>query len=1042
MNLRTKITLFLGCLSILPLMAAMGISLWSSTRQVRHLTIESATANVHAGAEKLSGYFGRRLAEIKAYANSPVVRTMDWKKIGPYFKAELGRHGGVYEKLALVTPGSHYYITSGGNPARGGMVTFDDRDPKSRLKTAAKRKYWQYLVRDNGRAEPRIFISDPIISYTTGVRQIVVGATILSADRRRVMGLAAGSIEWREIKRLVTAVRRAILSSFGRSARMVLVSPSGVYIYHWNPAMIVQIKRDRRGRPVINEVGERMSSREQITEAKSGELARAGRAMIKGQEGFVFYTDPATGRAMVFIYAPIKSAGYSLGLAVPRDQIMTPVSETALILGLVLAAVSLIALVAAFVMAGKITRPITTLSQAARDLAAGRLKGELPAEGGDELAQLTRTFNQMASSLEKRHQALLHSESEYRDFVNDLPVGLYRSTPGPEGRFIFANPAMVRIFGYDSDEEFLQIPASSLYHDPKERRAFSDKIMSSGRVESEELHLRGKDGQEIWASITARTVRDESGEVAYFEGVTVDITPGKQAEEDLRRTRDLFEAVFQHHPNPLLLVRRDDGLVRIVNQAFEQVWGYHQDQIAGRFARVLYHDPASRDEMLARLAEKGFVRDFESLGLKADGNTAPVLISVEPVEIVGEPHLIVTAQDITERKQQEEERDRLERQLHQAQKMEAIGRLAGGMAHDFNNLLAVIMGYSQLALRRLEPGRPFRKELEAIDQASQRAASLIHQLLAFSRRQILQPKVLCPNRLVAGTERMLGRLIGEDIELITVLSPDVGRIKADPGQIEQLIVNLAVNARDAIEGIGKLTIETAPVYLDEAYCRDHPDASPGPHVMLALSDNGKGMDEETKAKIFDPFFTTKDADKGTGLGLATVYGIVKQSGGNIYVYSEPGRGTTFKIYLPVVEAEETAPPLDRDDDSFPRGTETILVVEDEEGIRKFILDALEYGGYTALEASDGVEALKVFQGHPDTIQLVITDVVMPRMSGRDLAGRLAEMHPETKVLFMSGYTDNAIVHHGMLDDGIDFIAKPFTPAALAQKIREILDDKN
>jgi signal transduction histidine kinase/ActR/RegA family two-component response regulator len=385
------------------------------------------------------------------------------------------------------------------------------------------------------------------------------------------------------------------------------------------------------------------------------------------------------------------------------------------------------------------------------------------------------------------------------------------------------------------------------------------------------------------------------------------------------------------------------------------------------------------------------------------------------------------------------ERKLAEEQLRQAQKMEAVGKLAGGVAHDFNNLLTAINGHSDLAMRRLKHEDPLYDKLEKIKKAGERAATLTHQLLAFSRKQILQPKVLDLNQVVFELNKILQPLIGEDIDLFTKLKPDLGMIKADPGQLEQVLMNLSVNARDAMPRGGKLTIETANVYLDAEYADRHFSISPGWYVMLAVSDTGIGMDAQTQERIFDPFFTTKEVGKGTGLGLSTVYGIVKQSGGNIWVYSEVGQGTTFKVYLPCVDrcAEEPETRIDRN--QLSEGNETVLLVEDEEMVREMAKEILEESGYQVLEAKHGHEALLIAEQHRGHIHLMLSDVVMPQMSGRELAEQFAPLRKDMKVLYMSGYTDDAIVHHGVLDEGTAFIEKPFTPNALARKVRETLN---
>lgn len=397
-------------------------------------------------------------------------------------------------------------------------------------------------------------------------------------------------------------------------------------------------------------------------------------------------------------------------------------------------------------------------------------------------------------------------------------------------------------------------------------------------------------------------------------------------------------------------------------------------------------------------------------------------------EVVG---VIGVGLDITDRKH-------LADQLRQSQKMQAVGQLAGGVAHDFNNLLMVVKGHAEILLNRMQSGSPLRNNVEQVDKAADRAAALTRQLLAFSRMQVLQARVLDLNEVVGGMTKMFSRVIGENIELTFVPGAKLGRVKADPGQIEQVLLNLVVNARDAMESGGSITIETSNVQLDRDYCAKHHNIEPGPWVMLTVSDTGCGMDAKTQSRIFEPFFTTKAQGKGTGLGLATVYGVVKQSGGFIYVYSEVGHGTTFKVYLPQVTAD-----VDKDvaekPAAAPTGSETILFVEDEESVRELVREYLSGTGYQVLEACDGVQALEVAVAHKGTIDILVTDVVMPRLSGRELASRITSERPGVKVLFISGYTDDSIFRHGVLEGGVAYLQKPFNLKSIAQKIREVLD---
>ena len=513
----------------------------------------------------------------------------------------------------------------------------------------------------------------------------------------------------------------------------------------------------------------------------------------------------------------------------------------------------------------------------------------------------------------------------------------------------------------------------------------------------------------------------------------------------LRQSERMFQGVFDAAPDGLLVVT-PDGAIVLANVEAERMFGRALaggviEELLPAALRGGHVSHRERFFALPRIRRMGEGRDL--LARRADGTEFPVEVSLGGYSYNEHNAALCVVRDITARRTLEESLRRSEHQLRQAQKMEAIGNLAGGVAHDFNNLLSVILSYSSMLAEDMTPSDPRRADLEQIEAAGLRAVDLTRQLLAFSRQQILQPKVVDLNDIVAGMERMLRRLIGEDVELTVLLASGLGKVKVDPGQIEQIAMNLAVNARDAMPHGGKLTIETANVELDEGYCAAHVGAASGPHVMLAVTDTGTGMDKATQARMFEPFFTTKEKGKGTGLGLATVFGIVQQSGGNVWVYSEPGKGTTFKVYFPRTDAEAVVDARVHDS-SAPEtatvgGTETILLVEDEESVRVLARTILRRFGYHVLEAQSGGDALLICEQHLSEIHLMLTDVVMPRMSGRQLSDRLQSLRPQMKVLYMSGYTDNSIVHHGVLDSGVAFLQKPITPDALTRKVREVLD---
>ena len=557
-------------------------------------------------------------------------------------------------------------------------------------------------------------------------------------------------------------------------------------------------------------------------------------------------------------------------------------------------------------------------------------------------------------------------------------------------------------------------------------------------VAAYEYRFQHCDGSYRWIRSEIRLVRDEGGKAIEAVGSWSDITERKEAEEAYGKVQERLNGLFNSSSDGMVYTTLD-GLILDANNAFCQLTGYCRDELVNMRRYQDITPPQFREAEAVRIESilrTGKPEEYEKEYQRKDGKPVPISLTAFAVKNrEGHPvGLAGIVKDITERKQ-------LEEQYRQAQKMEAVGRLAGGVAHDFNNLLTVIMGYSEIYLGKLRPEDPLRIPLTEIHKAGERATGLTRQLLAFSRKQVLMPVVLDLNTIIADLEKMLHRLIGEDVTLTVLAGPDLWQVKADPGQMEQVVMNIIVNARDAMPQGGKLLLETKNVELDAGYAQTHTEAKPGEYILVAISDTGCGMDAAVKARIFEPFFTTKGPTKGTGLGLATVFGIVKQSAGHIEVYSEVGQGTTFKIYLPRDRSGEPIALSPRTKEPVRGGTETILLVEDEEGVRTLAREVLQEHGYTVLDARHGGDALVICETRSQPIDLMITDVVMPHFSGRQLAERLATRQPTMKVMFMSGYTDDAIVHHGVLESGMPFLQKPFAPEALIRKVREVLDNK-
>jgi len=577
----------------------------------------------------------------------------------------------------------------------------------------------------------------------------------------------------------------------------------------------------------------------------------------------------------------------------------------------------------------------------------------------------------------------------------------------------------------------------SLLRDVRQRGIDTPVVMLTG-YGAEDIAVESmKAGAADYLAKTNLTIEGLERAIRHALALTAGERQRRHAEAALRASEERFRALVENSSDALLLLDAE-GRVTYMTSSSSRQFGWTPDQMVGKSIFEFVH-PDDTDTVTARMSDAirnpGRRVTQEVRFRHADGSFRTMEgVAVNRLDDPSVGAIVVNARDITDRR-------KLEGQLRMSQKMEAVGQLAGGVAHDFNNLLTAILGYCNLMLDDMKPDDPLRADLDEIRAAGERAAALTRQLLAFSRRQMLQPQIVHLNAVVQQLEKLLRRLISEDVELSTSLAPDLMTVRVDPASIEQILVNLAVNARDAMPLGGRLTIETANVELDETYAVTHVTMLPGRYVMLAVGDTGEGMDEATRARVFEPFFTTKEQGKGSGLGLATVYGMVKQSGGYVWVYSEPGHGTMFKMYFPPAEQRAAASAAEhpgRRTSDGKQGWETVLLVEDEAAVRALAREVLRRHGYVVLEARHGVDALRVAERHNDEIHLMITDVVMPHMSGRDLAERLSRVRPKMKVLFMSGYTDHALMHRELTPGGA-FLQKPFTPEGFARKVRSVLD---
>ena len=650
----------------------------------------------------------------------------------------------------------------------------------------------------------------------------------------------------------------------------------------------------------------------------------------------------------------------------------------------------------------------------------------------EEIADRVRAESQRDASLE----ALARERNLLRTLIDNLPDHIY--VKDMESLFLAGNAAVAHMMGAATPDDLLGKTDFDFYpHElAAEFHADEREVLESGQpLVNKEEPCVDSEGVTRRILTTKVPLRDAQGNTVGLVGIGRDVTERVRAAEALRASEERFAVAFRANPNAVGITYLDTGRYVDVNDSFVSMYGYDRDEVIGRTALELglWEEPEQRDEMMRTLQEQGVVGSLEFAFRPKSGELGTARLSAALMDLGGEPCVLAVTNDITEQ-------IRLEEQLRQAQRMEAVGQLTGGIAHDFNNLLTAILGFTNLMQSELSPADPLYALTERIVYSGERAASLTSQLLAFSRKQMIQPRVLDLSTVMPDMDQMLQRVIGEDVEMRTVLAPDLWPVKMDPAQVEQIIVNIAVNARHAMPRGGQLTIEVSNTVLDEDAVADRPETEPGEYVQLAIADTGVGMSDEVIAQIFEPFFTTREVGQGTGLGLSTVYGIVKQNHGDIRVHSQVGQGTTFEIYIP--RARQAAPsPPDRDQAAdLPRGTETVLVVEDDPNVQDLIASTLRMQGYTVLQAATAPEALRLTDEHGGDLHLLLTDLVLPGMNGIELASRLATTNPGIKVLLTSGYTADVIERHGVPSHGIAFIEKPFSPSDMARKVRDVLDE--
>ena len=857
-------------------------------------------------------------------------------------------------------------------------------------------------------------VSDPVISRQSQRPIVAIAAPVKKGNV--VAGVVGCTISLDDLSQLISHIKPV------ETGYAFVVQGDGTTIIHPDSNLVLKhnILKDPQIDPNLKDAVRKMTAR---------------------QAGLTTYVYDHVAKYLAF--APVAGSNWALAINAPVDQVLrelTPINRLIVITPvfvIVLASVLISVLLIVFIL-----RPITMLRSMMSRVEGGNLDVRADYESPDEMGQLTDSFNRMVQNIKEGRERIRQSEENYRHLFENAQEGILIAQGE---KILFVNPALVEILGYPK-EMITSSPFTTFVH-PDDREKVLDRHLRGPGGESAptnyEFRIVTAEGAEKWLQIKSKMIQWDGVPSSL---IFVDnITDRKRAEDELRASESRFRHYFELPLIGFAITSPGKGWIE-ANDKLCEILGYRREELY----RLTWADLTPREDLAEEEAVYGRIlkgeaesHTLEKRYLRKDGTVIQAMVSSICVRKPdgAADYFVALVQDITDRRRAEEEREMLQAQLAQAQKMESVGRLAGGVAHDFNNMLGVILGHAELAMRGVDRSHPVFDRLQQIHKAAERSADLTRQLLAFARKQTVAPRVLDLNETVEGMLKMLRRLIGEDIDLVWLPGKNLKPVWVDPSQIDQILANLCVNARDAIGDRGKVTIETGNVVFDEAGCSGHAGCVPGDYVMLAVSDDGCGIDREILDRLFDPFFTTKGVGEGTGMGLATVYGIVKQNEGCIDVRSETGRGSTFRIYLPRSQGKAERLREDESTETTAPGHETILLVEDEAAVLDMCRIMLESLGYRVLSAATPGEAMRIAREYAGEIHLLMTDVVMPEMNGRDLARNILTLYPNVKRLFMSGYTADVIAHRGILDEGVHLIQKPFDMRTLAARLRGAMGDR-